>query len=80
MREKTHLIFAFAWNNVIQLCVVEHTKKGGVTYDGYYNYNSDKTCHGLFFSSESILIALFDQSEVKVMYTTKFIPGKYVED
>jgi hypothetical protein len=80
MIERTHLLFAYAWGNAIQLVVMTHTKKGGVQHDGYYNYASDKVCSYLCFLSESILIAVFNQKEVQVLYTSKFIPGKYVEE
>lgn len=62
--EKTHLLFAYAWGNVIQLVVVIHTKKEGIKYDGYYNFNASKTCNYLCFLSESIIIAVFNQREV----------------
>lgn len=76
------MVFAYAWGNVIQLCIIEHTKRGGVTYDGYFLYSDQhpQTCTSLFFLSESILIAVFDKREVKVLYTAKFIPGRYVEE
>jgi len=65
---------------VIQLVVIEHTKKGGITFDGYFNFSNNRQCHSLCFLSESILIAVFNKKEIQVLYTSKFIPGKFVED
>ena len=43
--------------------------------DGFYY--SDKQITSLFFIAESVLLALVNGSEIKVLYTTKFYPGHF---
>lgn len=43
--------------------------------DGFYY--SDSEIQSLFFLGDSILLALVNNREIKVLYTTKFYPGNF---
>jgi len=64
---------AFSWDKMIQL--VYFDDDGRPTLDGYYYSEGEITA--LFFMAESILCALVNNREIKVLYTTKFHTGMY---
>lgn len=43
--------------------------------DGFYY--SDQEVQSLFFMGDSILAALVNGREIKILYTTKFYPGQF---
>jgi hypothetical protein len=73
-RDQTVPIFAFAWDRFIQLFYLDETTMS-IEFDGFYY--SDQEINSLYFVSDSILFALMNGQEVKVLYTTKFYPGHY---
>jgi hypothetical protein len=46
-----------------------------IEFDGFYY--SDQEINSLYFIGDSILFALMDGREVKILYTTKFYPGHF---
>jgi len=44
--------------------------------DGFY-YQEDCEINSLYFIGDSILFALVNRTQVKVLYTTKFYPGHF---
>ena len=73
-RERTVPIMAFAWDRLIQLVYINE-ETSTVEMDGFYY--SDQEITSLFFMSDSILFALVNGREVKLLYTTKFYPGHF---
>lgn len=45
-------------------------------FDGFY-YQEDCEINSLYFIGDSILFALVNKTEVRVLYTTKFYPGHF---
>jgi hypothetical protein len=65
---------AFAWDRLIQLVYINEANST-IEMDGFYY--SDSEIQSLFFMADSILVALVNGREVKVLYTTKFYPGNF---
>lgn len=73
-RDKTVPILAFAWDRLIQLFYI-NDRTNTIEFDGFYY--SDHEITSLYFIGDSILFALVNGHEVKVLYTTKFYPGHF---
>lgn len=68
-RDRTYPLLAIAWGKVIQLYVlndIEDTSNPLIP-DGYYV--SESPIDNIYFLSESILFALINKKEAKVLYT-----------
>jgi len=73
IRDRTLNILAVAWDNLIQLVYInEQPCKVTVELDGYYLMDHNEEINSIFFMGDSILVALVNQKEVKVLYTPKF--------
>lgn len=73
-RDRTVPILAVAWDRLIQLVYINENTQT-IEMDGFYY--SDHEITSLFFMGDSILMALVNGREIKVLYTTKFYPGHY---
>ena len=74
MRDKTVPLLAFAWDRVIQLLYINEDAQT-IELDGFYHSQGEVT--SLHFVGESVLFALINNCEVKLLYTTKFYPGHF---
>lgn len=74
-------MLAFAWDRLIQLVYINEVN-GETTFEMDGFYYSDQEINSLSFIGDSILFALVNGKEVKILYTTKFYPGhfKYLEN
>ena len=67
-------MLAFAWDRVIQLVYINE-QTSTIEMDGFYY--SDQEITSLYFMGDSILFALVNGKEIKILYTTKFYPGHF---
>jgi len=76
-REKSRCLLAIAWGKVLQIMILENPDKGtsGIKGDGYYI--SDYPIDSVYFISDSILMILVNQKEVRILYIPHFLPGSY---
>lgn len=73
-RERTVPILAIAWDRLIQLIYINEQTQT-IELDGFYY--SDHEINSLYFTGDSILFALVNGREIKMLYTTKFYPGHF---
>nr|AVN98117.1 Vps8 [Castula fusca] len=77
--ENSNLILAIAWDKVVQLIEIKEpfAKDEGYGFSGYYV--SENEILALYWVSESFILLVNSQREVKIVYTGNFLPGKYPE-
>lgn len=81
-RDRAYFILAITWGNMIQLALVnedcterefQFNPRSKIFYDGFYI--SDTPLASCFFISESILVVVSNNHQIKVLYTQNFSPG-----
>ena len=75
--ENTKPILAFAWDNILQLCILGDNvhNKDNFILNGYYQ--SEYEIQSLCFLGEGIIAIYSSCKQIKLLYTGNFVPGQY---
>lgn len=79
-REKSMCLLAIGWDKVLQICILENPNKGmsSIKFDGYYI--SDYPIDTVKFISDSVIMILTNQKEVRVLFIPCFSPGHFANE
>ena len=79
-REKSMWLLAIGWDKVLQICILVDPYKGisGIKHDGYYV--CDSPIDSVKFISDSVLMILTNQKEVRILFIPNFSPGYFANE